>query len=70
MCEEKAEVKSKVDGLIEAMDRLAAALWWQRADPCQINSPLRNETSPRAASESALGPACVRDGSAAGAAGL
>jgi hypothetical protein len=63
MCEEKRKAKTKADRLIEAMDRLSAALWWQRADPCQLNVLLPNETSQPSANESGPDLPSVRDGS-------
>jgi hypothetical protein len=56
-------MQSKTDCLIEAIDRLSAALWWNRADPRQINSPQYNETSQPIASGCGLDSKHVRDGS-------
>lgn len=70
MCEEKTAAKREIDRLIEAMDRLCTALWWERADPCQLNIRRHNETSLPAASGCALAPVNAHGGSATAVADL
>lgn len=70
MCEERTAAKTKIDRLIDSMDRLSTALWWQRADPCQLNIPQLNATSLPSAIECGLEQQCARGGPAEAVVGL